>query len=80
MIKWNSNFQIENSMIQLAEAIISIQSFENMGKKCNVTVVITDETLENIARIDSHTIDGNFSNEEDIYPKLLAKYPDSKVA
>lgn len=79
MIKWNSNFQIEESMIQLAEAYVEIESFDNIGDTCEINVIISDESKENIAKRQTHVVNTNCQSLADAYDKLLSEYPDSEL-
>ena len=78
-IKWNSNFQIEDSNIQFSEAFIKIQSFENINDTCIVSYIITDESEQSVAKQVSHLYNRNFINETEIYNILLTEYENSEI-
>ena len=76
-IKWNANFQIEDSTVKLGEAFIRVIKFENVNSKCNVEYMITDEAEESMAKYVRKTFDRTFINETEVYNQLLSEYVDS---
>ena len=46
MIKWNCNFNIPDATVQVAEAFIKVNEFNNVNDHCVVNISITGETEE----------------------------------
>lgn len=78
MIKWNCNFQIPNSTVQLAIVFIKINTFENAGNECNIVLSFEDEQFNKI-KDESLTIAGNYNTLSEIYIQLLGVYPNSEI-
>lgn len=76
-IKWNANFQIEDSTVQLGEAFIRVVKFQNVDSACNVEYMITDESEETMAKYVRQTFDRTFANETEVYNQLITEYVDS---
>lgn len=78
-LKWNANFQIEDSTIQLGEAFIRVTAFENVNGQCNVEYMITDVTEQSLVKYVRKTYDRTFANEAEIYGELLTEYENSEI-
>lgn len=79
MIKWNCNFQIPDSTIQVGVAYIVVESFENRVSNCKVKIKIVDDTQEILIKEEEKIIDGLYNDENEIYFILLPEYPDSEI-
>lgn len=78
MIKWNANFQIEDSTVQVAVAYVIIESFVNRSTNCKVVIVIKDEQENEIKRY-FKIIEGIYNDEEEIYPILLNDFENAEI-
>ena len=78
-IKWNSNFQIEDSTVQLGEAVIRVLRFENVDGKSNVEYIITDYEETTLSKTVVLTYDRTFANETEVYNQLLTEYENSEI-
>jgi hypothetical protein len=78
-LKWNANFQIEDSTIQLGEAYIRVVTFQNVNSKCKVEYMITDDAEQALAKYVRKTYERNFANEAEVYEELLTEYENSEI-
>lgn len=79
MIKWNSNFNIENSSIQLATAMIKILSFNNNESECNVDLLITDEDQTYTVKQTVVTISGNYTDIDSVYLEVVKLFENAEL-
>ena len=78
-IKWDANFCIEDSTVQLGEAYICLVEYVNVNTKSNVTYMITDVSEQVIAKSITKTYDRTFANEFEVYDQLLSEYEGSEI-
>lgn len=78
MLKWNCDFQIPRSTIQLSIVFIKIISFENIETDCKINLSFEDEQFNQI-NTDDITIFGNYDKTSDIYKQLLNVYLNSEI-
>lgn len=74
MIKWESNFQIEDVSMQLFETYVRVAQFTNMSTSCVVKFNLTDESGDNVVKSYSKTYDRTFANEIEIYEHALPEF------
>lgn len=79
MIKWNCNFAIEDSSIQLNTVTIYVNSFKNVNGNCEVSLLMTDEFSTYTVKEYTHTFDKELSNTDAVYQELLTVYNDSVI-
>lgn len=79
MIKWNSNFNIPDSAIQIANVHIKIISYETDGKSTIAKVSMTDETGEITVKEYQQTFDRSFTSKNDIYLHMLEQFNGAKI-
>lgn len=78
-IKWNSNFNIKDSVVQLAEAYIKIIRFQNLNDKAEIEFIITDFNEDVLAKKEIKIFERNFNNETEVYLELLNDFPNSEI-
>jgi hypothetical protein len=79
MIKWNSNFNIPDSTVQLAEAFIKVVDYKNINNHSIVNVSITDEIGDVVIKEYTKEFDRTFENVDEIYEELLLDYENSEI-
>lgn len=79
MIKWNCNFNIPNSTVQLAEAFIKVVDYKNINNNSFVDIIISDETGNIIVKEYSQKFEKNFNNIDEVYEELLLLFENSKL-
>jgi hemerythrin len=79
MIKWNSNFNIPDSTVQLAEAFIKVVDYKNINNHSTVHVSITDEIGDVMIKEYTKEFDRTFENVDEIYEELLLDYEDAEI-
>lgn len=77
MIKWNCAFNIPDSTIQISEAFIKVNEFNNVNDYCVVNISITGETEEILIKNYDKNYARKFSNEDEIYEELLKEFNNS---
>lgn len=80
MIKWNCNFNIPDATIQVAEAFIKVNEFNNVNDHCVVNISIIGETEDILIKNYNKDYTRNFSNEDEIYEELLTEFENSQLA
>jgi hypothetical protein len=79
MIKWNSNFNIVDSTIQLAEAFVKVVDYKNINNHSTVNVSIADESGNVIIKEYTKEFARTFENVDEIYEELLLDYEDAEI-
>jgi hypothetical protein len=79
MIKWNCNFNIADSTIQLAEAFVKVVDYENINDHSIVNIIITDVTGEILVKEYSKEYSRTFLNNNEIYEELLLDYENAEI-
>ena len=79
MIKWQSNFEIQDSALQLGTAWVTVDSYETVDGVTTVQVKIADDTGENIAKQYAKTYDRTFANLQEIYAELVKDFDPAEV-
>jgi hypothetical protein len=79
MIKWNCNFNIPNSSIQLDVAYITVTDYKVTDDYSIVSIMITDETKEIIVKEYIEKIQKIFNNIDEIYIDLLEQFSNSVI-
>ena len=79
MIKWDCNFTIENSTIQVSTAHIKINEFKNINDKCLVDIDILDEFENIIVKNYQKEYSKNYSNVDEIYEDLILDFSNSEL-
>jgi hypothetical protein len=79
MIKWNCNFNIPDSAIQLSGAYVNVTSYKNINDSSVVDISITDETGFVTVKQYSETFQRSFANVEEIYQELLYKFDNAEL-
>jgi hypothetical protein len=79
MIKWNCNFNIAESTIQLAEAFVKVVDYENINDHSIVNIIITDVTGEILVKEYSKEYSRTFLNNNEIYEELLLDYENVEI-
>lgn len=78
-IKWDANFCIEDSTVQLGESYICLVEYVNINTRSNVTYMITDMSEQVIAKKITKVYDRTFANEIEVYDQLLSEYEGSEI-
>lgn len=79
MIKWNCNFNIADSTIQLAEAFVKVVDYKNINTHSIVNIIITDVTGEILVKEYSQEFQRTFENVDEIYEELLLDYENVEI-
>ena len=79
MIKWECNFNIPDSSVQISACLIRVSKYVNYDNYSMVDIIITDETGEIVAKEYVERIDRIFENEIQIYEFLLTKFDNSII-
>lgn len=87
MIKWKSNFSIDDSTVQLAEVIVKIKSYKNSSASSTVVfnmvdtsqVLIEDKMVDVIIKTYERTFERTFTNENEIYDVEILNYTDAEL-
>ncbi len=79
MIKWNCNFNIPDSTIQLNTAFIKVVDYKNINDYSIVDIVITDETGNTTIKEYSKEYTRTVENIDEIYEKLLLDYENVEI-
>jgi bifunctional DNA-binding transcriptional regulator/antitoxin component of YhaV-PrlF toxin-antitoxin module len=79
MIKWRSNFNIEESTVQLAEAFVKVENYLNINNHSIVTIIISDETGNIIVKEYTKNYERTFNNTYEVYEELIHDFPDSEL-
>jgi hypothetical protein len=79
MIKWNCNFNIPDSTVQLAEAFIKVVDYKNINTHSTVNVSITDESEDVMIKEYTKEFDRTFENVDEIYEELLLEYENAEI-
>ena len=79
MIKWNCNFSIPDSTIQVDVAFIKVMNYKNVNDNSIVDVIITDETGNISIKEYSKEYTRTFSNIDEIYEELIKDYENVEI-
>jgi hypothetical protein len=79
MIKWNCNFNIPDSTVQLAEAFVKVVEYKNINNHSTVDVIITDESGEVVVKEYTQEFDRTFENVDEIYEVLVEEFEDAVI-
>jgi hypothetical protein len=79
MIKWNCNFNIPDSTVQLAEAFVKVVEYKNINNHSTVDVIITDESGEVVVKEYTQEFDRTFENVDEIYEVLIQEFEDAVI-
>jgi hypothetical protein len=79
MLKWNCNFSIEDSSIQLNTVVIYVDSFRNVNGNCEVSLVMKDEFNLYTVKEYTYTFNKELTNIDAVYQELLTVYNDSII-
>lgn len=79
MIKWNCNFNIEDSSVQVDIAYVIIEGFVNRTTNCKVNIKIVDESNQILIKQYDKIIEGIYNDEDEIYPVLLNDFENAEV-
>lgn len=79
MIKWNCNFNIPDSTVQLAEAFVKVVEYKNINNHSTVDVLITDESGEVVVKEYTKEFNRTFENVDEIYEVLTGDYKDALI-
>ncbi len=79
MIKWECNFNIPDSSVQMSVCLIRVSKYVNYDNYSMVDIIITDKTGEIVAKEYIERIDRIFENEIQVYEFLLTQFDDSII-
>ena len=79
MIKWNCNFNIPDSTVQLSEAFVRVFDFTNANNHSEVNIQITDLSGEVIVKEYTQNFDRTFLNDKEIYEVIITEFQDSEI-
>jgi len=78
-IKWNSNFQIEDSTVQCAVAYVHIDSFKVFDSTTDVEIIIRDESETMGIKQYKKIYDKKIENIETLYGLLVSDFADAEI-
>lgn len=79
MIKWNCNFNIDESTVQLDVALIRLLSNKIINDQTEIEILITDQTGNIVVKQIKQLIDTPINNVDAIYKYLLTQYLNSTI-
>lgn len=79
MIKWNCNFNIEDTTVQLGVALVEVVAFTNVNNTATADIIITDESKEIVVKQYTQKFSRSFRNVEEVYAELVKKFVDAVV-
>lgn len=79
MIRWDCNFNITDSTIQLSHAMIEVPQYKNVNGRSKVDVIITDESKEVVIRSYTREFDRTFANMDEVYEELVKDFSDAAI-
>jgi len=79
MLKWNCNFAIEDSSVQLNTVVIYVTSFRNVNGNCEASLVMKDEFSLYTVKEYTYTFNKELTNIDAVYQELLTVYNDSVI-
>ena len=79
MIKWNTNFQIEEASIQVDVAIIEVTGFKNINDTCVLDIKISDETGQYTVKEYKQTQNRNYANLDEVYLDLVSSFSGAEI-
>ena len=79
MIKWNCNFNIPDSTVQLAEAFIKVVDYKNINTHSMANIIISDESENILIKEYLQEFQRTFENVDEIYEELLLNYENAEI-
>lgn len=79
MIKWNCNFNIPDSTVQLNEAFVKVVDFTNVNDHSEVNIQITDQSGEILVKEYKQNFNRTFLNDKEIYEVIITEFQDSEI-
>jgi len=79
MIRWNTNFQIEDASIQVGVALIEVTEYKNINDTCVINIKMTDETNQYTVKEYKLTQNRNYNNLDEIYLDLVSSFDNSEI-
>lgn len=79
MIKWNCNFSIEDSTVQVPVAIIKIENYKNSNGTCSVLFNMFDESQTILIKTYERIYSQTFNSEDEIYLVAVKEFQDAEL-
>ena len=79
MIRWESNFNIPDSTVQVAVAYVRVVSHEIKNSETLIRVVITGEVEDVVIKEYDQTLAGQFSDIGSIYEEIMPEFMPSSL-
>lgn len=79
MIKWNCNFSIEDSTVQVPVAIIKIENYKNSNSTCTVLFNIFDDSETILVKKYERVYSQNFNSDDEIYLVEIKEFQDAEL-
>lgn len=79
MIRWQSDFNIPDSTVQLAVTVIRVDSFRQIGNDTMIEVRMTDETGEILVKGYEQLLTGAYQDLASIYEAISPEFSPSEL-